>query len=88
MVKFQHGTIVATRAAAERIPEMVMAAALLRHLNGDWGDVPEADRAANDRAVRDGDRLLSAYHAPDQTRFWILTEADRSATTVLLPEDY
>ena len=88
MVKFQYGAIVATRAAAERIPEAVMAAALLRHLNGDWGDVSEADRAANDRAVRDGDRLLSAYHAPDQTRFWILTEADRSATTVLLPEDY
>ena len=88
MVKFQHGTIVATRIAAERIPEAVMAAALLRHLNGDWGDISEADRAANDRAVRDGDRLLSAYHAPDQTRFWILTEADRSVTTVLLPEDY
>ena len=88
MVKFQHGAIVATRTAAERIPEMVMAAALLRHLNGDWGDVSEADRAANDRAVRDGDRLLSAYYAPDRTRFWIITEADRSATTVLLPEDY
>ena len=88
MVKFQHGAIVVTRTAAERIPEMVMAAALLRHLNGDWGDVSEADRAVNDRAVRDGDKLLSAYHAPDQMHFWIITEADRFATTALPPCDY
>ena len=88
MLRFPSGKVVSTQAAAKKIPQLVMLAALVRHLNGDWGDVGPHDKAANDRALRDGDRLLSAYHAPDGTKFWIITEADRSATTVLLPEDY
>lgn len=61
---------------------------LLRHLRGDWGDVSAEDQAANDRALRDGDRLLSAYTLDDGTPLWIITEADRSATTLLLPDEY
>ena len=88
MAQFDSGQVVATREAADRIPRLIMTLALSRHLNGDWGDVDETDKAANNRALRYGDRLLSAYHAPDGTRFWIITEADRSCTTVLLPDDY
>ncbi|MBQ9348773.1 MAG: hypothetical protein IJT94_15790 [Oscillibacter sp.] len=88
MVQFQSGQVVATRTAAEKISPLVIMLALAKHLNGDWGDLCEADKTANDRALRDGDRLLSAYHAPDGTKFWIITEADRSCTTVLLPDDY
>lgn len=61
---------------------------LLRHLRGDWGDVTPRDQAANDRALRDGDRLLSAYTVGDGVTLWIITEADRSATTLLLPNEY
>jgi hypothetical protein len=61
---------------------------LQRHRTGDWGDVGGQDRAANDRAVVDGDRILSAYTLKDGTRLWIITESDRSATTLLLPDEY
>lgn len=58
-----------------------------RHVTGDWGDVCAEDAQANDRAVAQGTRLLSAYDFPGGS-IWIITEADRSATTILLPEDY
>lgn len=63
---------------------------LIRHLTGDWGDLDEEDRKANDEAVASGeDRIFSAYtlQSTNQT-IWIITEADRSATTALLPEEY
>jgi hypothetical protein len=59
----------------------------LRHAHGDWGDLEAEDRASNDRAVRFGGRIFSAYALP-QGRVWIITEADRSATTALLPDEY
>ena len=62
--------------------------ALGRHKRGDWGDVDGFDKNANDAALREGSRLLSAYHSADGVKFWIITEADRSLTTVLLPRDY
>ena len=62
--------------------------ALYRHSNGDWGDVSQADWRSNDYAVRHGERILSAYITKEGQKFWIITEADRSATTILLPEDY
>jgi len=62
--------------------------ALQRHLSGDWGDCEPKDAAANDLAVTEGTRLFSVYHSSSGTKFWIITEADRSATTVLLPDDY
>lgn len=61
---------------------------LARHASGDWGDVCAEDARANVAALADGTRLLSAYHLADRTKVWIITEADRSATTVLLPEEY
>lgn len=54
---------------------------------GDWGNLCEEDRLANERALREGERLLSAYETAGGVTFWIITERDRSATTVLLPED-
>jgi hypothetical protein len=82
------GRIVATPAALAAVSPPDIAAALRRHTSGDWGEVDPDDRAANDDAVRSGERLLSVYRSAGGTTFWALTEADRSATTVLLPADY
>jgi hypothetical protein len=65
-----------------------MMQALRRHARGDWGDLDDEDRQANERALQDGARLLSTYVASNGTKFWIIPEADRSATTVLLPDEY
>lgn len=62
--------------------------ALNRYITGDWGDVPESDARANDQSVKNGDRILGSYKSADGIKFWIITEADRSYTTILLPEDY
>ena len=61
---------------------------LVRHVSRDWGTVDAEDWHANDQALIEGTRLLSAYRLNDGTKVWIITEADRSATTVLLPEEY
>jgi hypothetical protein len=61
---------------------------LARHVAGDWGDVPSEDATENEISVEQSFRILSAYFLSDQTRIWIITEADRSATTILLPEEY
>jgi hypothetical protein len=58
-----------------------------KHLTGDWGTVCEDDAKANDHAVEHGARILSAYEI-DGEKIWIITEADRSATTILLPSEY
>lgn len=86
--KFPLGRLVATPNALEHIPNPDIMAALLRHLNGDWGDVDEHDREENELSLKEGFRLLSVYRSAKGVKFWIITEADRSATTVLLPEDY
>ncbi|HAB17717.1 MAG TPA: hypothetical protein PLX89_00830 [Verrucomicrobiota bacterium] len=82
------GRIVATQAALIRVPPEEIASALVRHQNRDWGNLSASDRFANDQALREGTRILSAYRSAAGEPFWILTGADRSATTVLLPEDY
>ncbi len=82
------GQTVATPAALQVLTQPEIVAALRRHAAGDWGDVDAHDRAANDDALRSGERLLSAYRSANGTAFWVITEADRSVTTVLLPEDY
>lgn len=61
---------------------------LARHTSGDWGEVCPEDARANDQALEERERLLSSYALPDGTRFWIMTEADRSSTCILLPEEY
>lgn len=60
---------------------------LIRHANGDWGLVDSEDKTANDIALLSGSRLLSAYEI-ESRKIWIITEADRSSTTVLFPEEY
>lgn len=61
---------------------------LARHAQGDWGDLTPEDRRRNQEALRDGARLLSSYQVAVDLRIWVITEADRSSTCVLLPEDY
>ena len=86
--KFPLGRLVATPNALEQIPHPAILAALQRHMTGDWGDVDEHDREENELSLKEGFRLLSVYRSAAGVKFWIITEADRSATTVLLPEDY
>jgi len=86
--KFELGQVVITRNAHETIDVNDVQAALQRHANGDWGDLEAEDQQMNDLALRTGDRLLSAYQDGYGVRFWIITEADRRVSTVLLPEDY
>jgi hypothetical protein len=85
---FRIGRIVATPTAQESLSQADILAGIQRHQAGDWGEVSEHDREANNRALENGTRLVSAYHSAKRVRFWIITEADRSATTVLLPQDY
>ncbi len=59
-----------------------------RHGAGDWGDLTQEDMILNNQALKDGDRLFSAYETEFDFKVWVITEADRSSTTILLPEDY
>lgn len=89
-MKFDPGQIVATPgalAAFEASGEEPLAF-LLRHLDGDWGELSPEDIAENELSLREGFRLLSAYSLRDGTTIWVITESDRSATTILLPEEY
>ena len=61
---------------------------LRRHARGDWGIVCDEDKRLNNEALKNGERLLSAYELKDGTRIWAITEADRSATTLLRPDEY
>ena len=85
---FELGQILITPNAMGVIPAAEVQAALARHAAGDWGEIDEHDRQENELSLKEGFRLLSAYRSEQGTRFWIITEADRSATTILLPEDY
>jgi hypothetical protein len=90
VICFPLGRVVATPGAlrafekAEQAPDVF----LDRHVNGDWGDVPEEDKQENEVSVEQGFRILSAYTTSAGDRIWVLTEADRSATILLLPEEY
>lgn len=86
--KFSLGQLLITKAAeATLVPEDV-GRALTRHQTGDWGEVGEDDRKENELSLAEGFRLLSVYHDANGVKFWIITERDRSVTTVLLPDDY
>jgi hypothetical protein len=87
---FTLGQTVATPGALEALERAGNEAGefLDRHARGDWGDLCDEDRQANDEAVREGSRVLSAYRLSDGTKIWIITEHDRSVTTLLLPEEY
>jgi len=86
--KFSPGQILITTNAQQLLRESDVQQALHRHLAGDWGDCEPEDAAANEDALLQGERLLSVYHTAEQVRFWVITEADRSSITVLLPDDY
>lgn len=92
---FQLGEIVATPGAFDAVPTPDAQLAMLsRHASGDWGCVGAEDAASNDAALTSGGRLLSAYPIDPakpyegENRVWIITEADRSVTTLLLPDEY
>lgn len=86
---FSLGAVVATSAVALHLSEnnIEINSYLSRHLHGDWGDVPSEDIIENDFAAKNGFRILSAYTAAN-SRIWIITEADRSVTTLLFPGEY
>ena len=85
--KFPLGQVVMTSNAADQLAAEDIQNALTRHAAGDWGEVCEEDRHENELSLKEGYRLLSVYRSGD-TKFWIITERDRSVTTVLMPEDY
>jgi hypothetical protein len=86
--KFEVGEIVFTRGAMSCLTQDDVLKALVRHMNGDWGDVDDHDRKENEFALEQGLRLLSRYVTSTGATFWVITEHDRSITTFLLPEDY
>jgi len=86
--KFRLGRLLSTPGALELVSHSEIMRALGRHVSGDWGNVCPEDAEANEAAVNERARLLSAYSTDTGVRFWIITEADRSVTTVLLPEEY
>lgn len=87
---FRLGRVLATPGAlvALRTAGISALSLLVRHLQGDWGDLDDEDLLQNEIALLSGARLLSSYSISLQVKVWVITEADRSATTVLLPDDY
>ena len=87
---FSLGQIVATPGALQALETAGQLAStfLVRHVMGDWGDLCDEDKQANDEAIADDLRILSAYRLSDGVKIWIITECDRSVTTVLLPQEY
>ncbi len=86
--KFNPGRVVIARLALAQLKQVDVLPAFWRHVTGDWGELDEYDWQENELALEKGYRLFSRYHAQDGTLFWIVTEHDRSATTILLPEEY
>lgn len=91
---FHAGRIIATPGAMELLdqpdgPEMLIRAGMLlhRHTRGDFGDICDEDKQSNLAAIVHGSRVLSSYKIADR-KLWVITEADRSVTTLLLPEEY
>lgn len=88
--KFSLGQCVATPGALEALRESEQSILdfLPRHVTGDWGEVCQEDAQENELSLAEGFRILSAYRTRRGEKIWIITEADRSVTTVLLPEEY
>jgi len=88
---FALGNIVATPAAIEamQINNVDIASLLIKHVGGDWGDVCAEDRLENERSIKNGWRILSSYPLNSAgDKVWVITEADRSSTCLLLPDEY
>jgi hypothetical protein len=86
--RFPLGKTVITRNAKSLLTDFDAIEFLKRHQRGDRGDLDEDDKRSNETALIEGGRLLSVYYTGNGVKFWIITEADRSVTTILLPEDY
>ena len=88
--KFSAGHIVATPGALEAFDASGESPLtfLQRHLAGDWGDLDDDDARENETSLQHGWRILSCYRLTTGVKFWVITEADRSATTFLLPSEY
>ena len=92
-MKFTMGRLLWTRGVNEKAAEDTEFAkfvtdSLKRHLSGDWGELCRDDKKQNELALKDGSRLFSAYEQESLPKIWIITEADRSATTILFPDEY
>ncbi len=89
-IGFELGNIYITPGAIDALVEANQHAQefLERHGRGDWGELDEHDRQENELSISEGFRILSAYRTAKAVRLWIITEADRSSTTILLPEEY
>ena len=87
---FELGRIVATPGALQALEEAGQQPSVFldRHVAGDWGELDDEDKRENDLSLRNGLRILSAYTTAAGEQIWIITEADRSATTLLLPNEY
>jgi len=97
MAQFELGQLLMTRGVANRMEEdgsvfeeFVWHSLRQRYIGGDWGDLTAADKSANNEALENGGRILAAYEHPDHAewRIWIITEADRSSSTILFPDEY
>lgn len=89
-MSFPLGAIVATPGALELLEKASVRPEVLlqRHVKRDWGDLSAEDIAENEVSLREGFRLLSSYRLRGEEKIWVITEADRSATTLLLPSEY
>lgn len=90
ITRFRLGQTCMTRGAQEALEEARQSPSefLRRHSEGDWGELSDEDRKENELSLKEGFRILSAYSTSKGARLWIITEADRSSTTILLPEEY
>jgi hypothetical protein len=88
LARFRLGKIASTPNALDQLTQDDILLAIQRHQAGDWGNVSENDRLENERALKQGRRLLSVYRAASGHKFWLITEANRASTVVLMPEDY
>ena len=86
--KFKLGRLVCTPGVMQSVPVPEMGTLIKRHHACDWGDLEDDDWVENERALLAGDRLFSSYHTRRGLKVWIITEADRSSTCVLLPDEY
>lgn len=93
MISFNMGRLLMTRGVNDQVAEneafaKFVMGSLARHRKGDWGNLCDEDKAENELSLKEGYRLLSAYESGELLKIWIITEADRSATTILFPDEY
>ena len=93
MISFNLGRLLMTRGVNDQVAEdeafaKFVMGSLARHRKGDWGNLSDEDKQENELSLKAGYRLLSAYESERLPKIWIITERDRSATTILFPDEY